>query len=73
MVIDVEPCKECRENYLKNGVLIVEANQTDKGIIPTGKIAVITVEAFTRGVDLNVPARHIAFGEPGLLDKMGIK
>lgn len=59
-----EPCDECREQYLTRGVLLIEEN--------TGSIAVIKVSAFKRIFDKEVPSRHIAFVEQGLLKKIGV-
>jgi len=71
MVMDVEPCAECKEKYLKQGVLMVEANR--ETFIPTGRLAVIKVEAFQKLFSkMEVPNKHIAFVEPGLLAKIGV-
>jgi len=80
MVLDVQPCDECREKYLKTGVMLVEARQefTPRGktkTIPTGTFVVMTEEAFKR-IFFNenlraIPPGRILFVEVGLLAKIG--
>lgn len=58
-----EPCDECSEQYLLEGVLLIEAK--------TGSIAVIKTSAFERIFNIEIPSKHIAFVEEGLLTKIG--
>ena len=75
MVIGVEPCGECREKYLKEGVMLVEANMEvnrrgKPNYKPTGKLLIVKESAFKHVFNVEVPQRHIAFVEVGVLDKI---
>ena len=75
MVIGVEPCGECREKYLKEGVMLVEANMeiSKSGkphYKPTGNLMIIKESAFSRIFTVDVPQHHIAFVEIGVLGKI---
>jgi hypothetical protein len=74
MIMGIETCKACQEKYLVNGVLLLETNdaQTSEHITPTGTLAVITVEAFKRITNIDVPAKHIAWVKAGFLEKMRV-
>jgi deoxycytidylate deaminase len=67
-VIDFEPCPECREKYLKNGVMLVEFRNDNKTYV----VAVITETAFKRLFSSEVPAGRIAIVEPGTFRQLGI-
>jgi deoxycytidylate deaminase len=70
MVVSVEPCDNCKEKYLKEGILLVE---TDDGKTPSnGNLAVIKVEAFKEIFSVEVPVHHIAFVKTGILTELGI-
>jgi hypothetical protein len=58
VTLSIEPCDACKEKYLKEGVMLVEANEQRQ---PTGSIVVIKTEAFTRMFNVEVPNQHIAF------------
>lgn len=68
MLLDIEPCDTCREQYLKNGVLLVES-ESEKGN-PTGNITVIKDSAFKRIFDTALPKGKIAKVEIGVLQKL---
>jgi mRNA-degrading endonuclease RelE of RelBE toxin-antitoxin system len=75
MVVGVEPCAECREKYLKEGVMLVEANMEIRrsgkpDYKPTGNLMIIKESAFRRIFNVDVPQRHIAFVEVGVLSKI---
>lgn len=72
MIVGVEPCSDCKEKYLKNGVLLLETNsfQTDEPKIPTGRMVVITVECFKRIFSTYIASDHICWIGAGLLDKI---
>jgi len=70
MVTSLEPCDACKEKYLKEGIMLAEA---DGKRVPTGSVAVITEEAFTRIFkDTPIPPRRIAMVEQGMLAMLGI-
>lgn len=68
-VTSLEPCDECKEKYLKNGVLLVEADENNI----TGSFAVIKDEAFKRIFDCDIPEHKICYVEIGILEKLGVK
>jgi len=76
MVVDVEPCKECREKYLSVGVMLVEANQVPVGnrgrkkIVPTGGVMVLREEAFKRIVNVEVPEDRIVYFEKKVFQEL---
>jgi hypothetical protein len=77
MIIDVEPCPDCREKFLKTGVMIVEAEEDRYGdpkakIKPNGNMVIVKAEAFPHIFNGPVPEGHIAFAEPGVLVKLGL-
>ena len=55
-----EPCQECREKYLSNGVLIIAPE--------TSRIAVITDDAFLRRFNMDLPPKKIAFCDERVMD-----
>ena len=67
-VIDFEPCPECREKYLKNGVMLVEFHNDSKEYV----VAVIAETAFKRIFIPEVPAGRIAIVETGTFKQLGI-
>lgn len=69
MVMDIEPCDDCRTKYLKEGVLLVEVND-EQNKIPTGSIVVLKESAFTRIFNCAIPAKRICFVEVGILQKL---
>jgi len=70
----VEPCEECREEYLTNGVLLVEVAEgpAGPGSVPalTGRLMVVPDEAFRRVFTIPVPPHKIATAEFGLIDNI---
>jgi hypothetical protein len=74
MVTGVEPCGECRDKYLKEGVLLLEATMEQHGgkqiPKPTGGLLVIKLEAFKRMCNVAVPPGHITYVEPGVLARI---
>lgn len=68
MVISIEPCDICRNNYLSQGVMMVEMENKNQ---PNGNIAVIKDEAFKGIFNQDVPKNKIALCEPGLLRNIG--
>jgi len=70
MVISIEPCDNCKEKYLVNGIMLVETNEQKK---PNGSIAVILLEAFQKIFDVPVPLEHTVLVEQGIFSKLGIK
>jgi len=78
MVMTVEPCDKCREKYLSVGILLVEAEENDKGDrIPTSRVLVLKEEAFKRVFpEMTVPEKRIAFVEKEVfqfIQKEGVK
>lgn len=67
-----EPCEDCKKKYLKEGVLLIEIENENEGVL-TGRIAVIKDEAFNRVFNTSLPEKKIAFVEIGVLDQIGIK
>lgn len=65
MVLDFEPCKDCREKYLNSGIMLVEVEDNKY------KAIVIKEEAFKRIFSADIPPRRIAMVERGLLNKIG--
>ena len=71
MVTGLEPCDKCKEDYLKEGVLLLE---TDENRVPTGSLVVIKVEAFSKVCNkVPIPPRHIALVEQGMFEQLGLK
>ena len=68
-VLSIEPCQTCKDTLLVDGTLLIEAHEDGK---PTGKIAVITDEAYSRICKLPAP-KKIALVEVGVFEKLGIK
>jgi len=70
----LEPCEECREEYLTDGVLLVEVAEEPAGPekIPalTGRLMVVTDEAFRRVFTIPVPPHKIATAELCLFEIM---
>lgn len=62
MITGIEPCDECRKEYLEvnDGVLLAEAGRDKK---PTGRVIVIKREAFQRVFNVPVPVHRIAWVE----------
>lgn len=56
------PCKECQDKYLKDGVLIINPE--------TCSLVVMKTEAFTRIFDKPAPPHHIAFCDEELLRRL---
>lgn len=63
MVLDYEPCDECKKMW-ESGVAVLEAQQTpimpnqpeiQKGIYPTGRLVVVTVEGADRVFPQHAP------------------
>lgn len=71
MITSIEPCKECKEEYLTKGILLIESSEENKKK-PTGNMAVVKTEAFTKIFNIPIPKDHICFIETGLLAKIGI-
>ncbi len=72
MVVDIEPCKDCRVKYLSKGTILVEADVDYKGNkTPTGKLSVLKDTAFSKMFNVKPPKQKIAFVEVGLLQKIG--
>ncbi len=72
MVVGIIPCDECKEKYLKNGVMLVEAEKKYGNKMPdiTGKYVVIKNSAFVRLFNQQVPKEKIGLVEVGFLDKI---
>ena len=71
MVTSIEPCDDCKEKYLKEGVLFVES---DDGKVPsTGSLAVVKADAYKKmfGVE-ELPLHNIAFIKTGMLKEIGV-
>jgi len=78
MVLDVVPCDKCKEKYLSQGVLLIEAikeyNAKNQEMnVPTGRLVVLRFVAFKKLFNAKVPKQKIVFVEKGLLDKLEIK
>jgi len=69
MITSIEPCRKCREQYLSDGVLLVEAREENR--IPTGRVVVIKNEAFTKVFEQPIPDKHIVYVEAGVLEMIG--
>ena len=71
-IVGVEPCKACREKYLKSGVMIVEAELSwDKKPKPTGLISVVKASAFKRIFPKEaIPAKRIVMLEASVYQKL---
>lgn len=77
MVLDIKPCDKCTDKYLKEGVLLVEADrQYGKNgkpkMTPTGKFAIIKDQAFNRIFNCALPPQKIAYMEIGVLEKLNL-
>lgn len=73
ILMNIEPCKKCREKYLSKGVLLVENSIDAKQpeIHPTGRVIVITDDAYKKIFSGSpIPPRKIAIAEFGLFDKL---
>lgn len=70
MVTSIEPCDECKEKYLSQGVLLVECKEENNKKIPTGSITVIKDEAFSNIFNVSIPKGKIAMVEVGVLEKI---
>jgi hypothetical protein len=75
MVLGIEPCTPCRKEYLKEGVMLVEADQTygemgKKKQHPTGRIMIIKEEAYKDIFSQDIPPRRIAMCERGVLQQL---
>jgi len=69
MVTEIEPCSNCKKKYLKEGTMLVAAEEDHKGRPkPTGDIIVITDEAFQRLFNKPPPPGKMHFVGPSLLD-----
>ena len=77
MVIDFEPCDECRRN-MEQGVTLMEATskpnatsnmEIQHGVYPTGRYAVIKREADSR-IFTNLNGEEKAFVHPELFEKL---
>jgi hypothetical protein len=68
-VVDVgDPCDECKKEYLKSGVLLIEVDS--ERINPTGNLMVIRNEAFNIIFNHDYPENKIVQVEIGVLDKI---
>ena len=76
MITSIEPCDTCKEKYLKDGVLLVEAEQEHRRgktvHTPTGSVAVLRDEAFERIFNVPIPKGKICYVEIGVLQKLGV-
>ena len=64
MSTSFEPCDECKEKYLKIGVLLLEAHKDEFGKpIVTGSLKVLKDKAFTRMFNVPIPPQKIIFLE----------
>ena len=62
MVTSIEPCDNCREKYLSQGVMLVEADQDYNGNpAPTGNFLVVKNEAFKNIFTVDIPAKKICY------------
>jgi len=64
MITGIEPCGACKEKYLKEGVMLVEATEGAKGPVITGNVLVLKDEAFKRIIDKPIPRPKVAYMEP---------
>lgn len=69
MVTSLEPCDTCKEQYLKDGIMLVEASERR---VPTGRVVVIKEEAFTKVFNTPTPPKRICMVEQGVFEKVGI-
>lgn len=58
MVTSIEPCEDCKNQYLSKGVLLFESLD---GKTPTGSFAVIKDEAFQKMFSMEIPKHKICF------------
>ena len=59
------PCDNCKEKYLKDGVLIINPE--------TCRLVVLTVDAFKRVMNIPVPKKHICFAHDDVLDQLSVQ
>lgn len=78
MVTSIEPCEKCREKYLAEGTMLMEATEDwSKSKLgtprrePTGNFCIIKDEAFQTLFNQKPPTGKIALVEEGLLKKIG--
>lgn len=72
MLLDIEPCTKCKEKYLKDGVLLVEVEETadpngKKRLTPTGAVTVLKDSAFKGLFKQDIPKGKIVQVEVGIL------
>lgn len=61
-IIDQEPCKDCREKYLKEGTMLLGSKSDGKdGMQRTGSMAIIKDSLFERIFNQKPPERKICF------------
>jgi len=70
MVTDVKPCDKCYKKYLKQGVLLVEAEQKGNKQTPTGSVTVIRDEAFKMVFQAEIPDHKVVMVEVGILQML---
>jgi len=70
MVTDVKPCDKCYKKYLKQGVLLVEAEQKGNKQTPTGSVTVIRDEAFMMVFQAEIPDHKVVMVEVGILQML---
>lgn len=67
VILDIEPCEDCKEKYLTKGVMLIEADPHDLdenyNPKPTGNAMAITDEAFMRIFTVPIPPKKMCYVE----------
>ena len=73
MIIDKEPCEECKK-YMKMGIMLVSVkdNTNQENPYRTGKIAVITEQAAKKIFGDSIGKSRFAFVEDKAWEKIGL-
>lgn len=70
MVIDLEPCGECKEKMKTYIALLETLSQVKPFTNLTGQIVWIKDEVFQHSFNTPTPKNRIAFIEPGVIEKL---
>jgi hypothetical protein len=63
LITTIEPCEECRDKYLRDGTLLVEAENSDS---VTGRSLVIKDSAYSEMFETPIPENKIALVAPAV-------
>jgi len=68
MVTSIEPCDKCKDKYLSDGVMLIEAEGNKDKPMPTGRVIVIKDEAYNRTFDVPIHKNKAAYVEPAVFN-----